>query len=378
MGNKIKTVIASVLKPVDDTRMYEKLGLSLHQTNRYEVNIIGFVSKNPPPRSDVRFFPVFRMKRGSFRRLLVSFRLLFYLFRLRPALLIATTFEILPAALVYKLFVPRVRLVYDIQENYALNMLSNRRQSRRAKWPAKVVRWLEIRSQAFIQLNLLAEKAYAKELPFVSNAVVLLNKFRKTGTKFQYKTPTEKSKPASAYPILVFTGTLSRDYGLLQSLDLVKSLAKIFPKLIAKFIGQVHDAKLLKYLLKEENQHLMLHVDSSPVPHSIILEEMADAHFGLVAHQPTPSIKNCFPTRIYELMALEIPIILQDHPPWTEFCQRWHACIAIDYNHVDTALLAEQMVKNTFYTRGHPTDIYWDSEEAKLIQAMDSLFGVKT
>lgn len=373
MDNKVKTVIASVLKPVDDTRMYEKLGLSLHQTNRYAVNIIGFVSKNPPPGSDVRFFPVFRMKRGSVWRLLASFTLLYYFFKLRPTLLIFTTYEIIPAALAYKLCFPQTSLVYDVQENYALNLLSNHKLSRKARLLAGFIRRLEKHAQAFIKLNLLAEIAYAKEVPYVSNNIILLNKFRNNDLA-----PTiyanESRNHEQRYPIMVFTGTLNRDYGILQSLNLVTELAKYFPNLLAKFIGQVHEPQLLKYLLGLNNQHIMLQVDTAPVPHSLILHEMAGAHFGLVAHQPTLSIKNCFPTRIYEFMAFEIPIILQNHTPWISFCQRWDACIPFDYNHSDIAWLAKQMRQKSFYKKGHPTDIYWGSEEVKLIKAMDRLF----
>lgn len=45
MDDKIKILIASVLKPADDVRSYSKIGQSLAQTNKYEVNIIGFDSK---------------------------------------------------------------------------------------------------------------------------------------------------------------------------------------------------------------------------------------------------------------------------------------------------------------------------------------------
>jgi hypothetical protein len=48
---KTKVVIASILKPIDDSRMYEKFGLSLEQANEYEINIIGFASKNIPTKN---------------------------------------------------------------------------------------------------------------------------------------------------------------------------------------------------------------------------------------------------------------------------------------------------------------------------------------
>ena len=376
MGYKIKTVIASVLKPVDDTRMYEKLGLSLLQTNRYEVNIIGFVSKSPPPNKEIRFFQLFRMKRNSYKRLFASFKLLFYFTRIQPELLILTTYEILPAALVYKFFRPRVKLVYDIQENYALNVVSNNSHSNLSILLARGIEYLESFSQALVSLNLLAEKNYAKEIRYLAKSVVILNKYSPSKgvpnkayeAKFAYKKESER------YPVLIFSGTISKDYGAMQSIGLVKELANLYPMLSAKFIGQVHDKYLLKRLLNIDDSHFRFYIDSNPIPHDVIMAEMAGADFGLVAHQPSESIKNCFPTRIYELMALKKPIILQNHPPWKNYCERWDACIAIDYNDYDVHWLADQIKNRTFYTRGVPDDIYWESEEIKLIKAMDGLF----
>ncbi len=54
-----KLVIASVLKPVTDTRMYEKIGRSIGQTKKYEVNIIGFYRKNLPVELNIKFNPIF-------------------------------------------------------------------------------------------------------------------------------------------------------------------------------------------------------------------------------------------------------------------------------------------------------------------------------
>lgn len=375
MDNKIKTVVASVLKPVDDTRMYEKLGLSLLQTNRYEVNIIGFTAKNPPLDNDIRFFPIFSMKRTSYQRLLVTFRLFYYMLRIRPTLIILTTYEILPAALLFKLYHPACRLVYDIQENYALNILSNQSYSLKARLIAKGIRKLETFSQKFISLNILAERCYAKELSFLAKSVVILNKAKQPQHSiWQTSTLKHAQQSSNKHPVLIFCGTISKDYGVFQAICLAEKLVNFFPELIAKFIGQVHDSTLLKKLKKNQNPHLLFHIDTQPVPHPQIMYEMAVADFGLVAHQPTPSIRNCFPTRIYELMSLNKPIILQEHPLWTNYCKPWDACIPIDYNNFDAEWVAEQMKQQKFYKKGKPDDIYWESEEEKLIKAIDSLF----
>ena len=49
-------LIASILKPVDDTRLYEKLGKTIGQTTKYRVNIIGFVTKKLPQDSSTAIF----------------------------------------------------------------------------------------------------------------------------------------------------------------------------------------------------------------------------------------------------------------------------------------------------------------------------------
>ena len=48
-------VIASVLKPIDDTRMFEKFGMSLSDSGNYNVVIIGYPSKAIPSYPNVRF-----------------------------------------------------------------------------------------------------------------------------------------------------------------------------------------------------------------------------------------------------------------------------------------------------------------------------------
>ena len=45
---KQRIVLASVLKPVDDTRMFEKIGKSLAREPKYEISIYGYPSNKPP------------------------------------------------------------------------------------------------------------------------------------------------------------------------------------------------------------------------------------------------------------------------------------------------------------------------------------------
>lgn len=380
MGNKIKIVIASVLKPVDDTRMYEKFGLSLQQTNRYQLNIIGFVSKNPPKSYGIKFYPLFNFKNSSWKRFFAPFIFAKYLFKIAPHVVIITTFELLPAVIIYKLCKRRSQLVYDVVENYALNFETNRKHSLLVKMVAKAIRFLEKTSQSFVKLNILAEISYAKEISFFSKkSLYVLNKYKDLNFSIPEVIPNIAQKAAESYPVLIFNGTISKNYGIFEAIDLAKALKNYYPDLLLIVAGHVTQTKLFSKLIELENLHecIFTKIAKDPIPHSEIIKLLELADFGLVAHRPVKSIKNCFPTRIYEYMAHLKPFILQKNPYWTSYCDPWKCAINIDFKNFEPGFVAQQMKSNQFYPKGIPEDIYWEPEAVKLIQAMDKISGRK-
>ena len=70
-----KILIASVLKPVDDTRMYEKIGLALAKIDKADIHIAGFASNNVSEYDNIEFHHLFKFNRLSLRRLLSSWKL---------------------------------------------------------------------------------------------------------------------------------------------------------------------------------------------------------------------------------------------------------------------------------------------------------------
>ena len=52
MTKKVIAII-SVLKPVDDTRNYEKVAASISNTNKYDINIIGFSANKKPANPNI-------------------------------------------------------------------------------------------------------------------------------------------------------------------------------------------------------------------------------------------------------------------------------------------------------------------------------------
>lgn len=374
MGNKIITVIASILKPVDDTRMYEKIGLSLQQTNRYAVNIIGFESKNLPLDSEIVFHPGFSFSNTSWKRIFASLKLLSYLYKIGPKLIIATTFEVLIAAVIFKITkrAKDIKIVYDVQENYALNFLTNRKNKPVTRFLAKGIREIEEGSQKFISLNILAEPNYTKEISFFSSPTIAVpNAYKAIHCRDTPIAPFP-AKLMKRSPKLVFNGTVSEIYGIRQSLEFANALHNFFPELLLIIVGHVTNTKLLTELLSytKSRSNIFAYISKDPLPHNEILEFVKISDFGIVAHQPVASIKNCFPTRIYEYMALQKPFFLQKHPYWTNYCDPWNCSINLDFNDFDVEDIAMQM-NESFYTAGTPDDLFWEKYEPLLIQEVD-------
>ena len=120
--SKTKIVLASILKPVDDTRMYEKVGISLSQTKKYAINIIGFWTKKKLKTNEAfTIFPAFSFERLAFRRLLAPWMCLKKYIKVKPKLIIFNTHELLIVTIIYKIIFGG-KIIYDVQENYYRNI----------------------------------------------------------------------------------------------------------------------------------------------------------------------------------------------------------------------------------------------------------------
>ncbi|MBR9999617.1 MAG: hypothetical protein KFF73_11635, partial [Cyclobacteriaceae bacterium] len=156
--SRISVVIASLLKPVDDTRMYEKLGLSLAQTNKYEINIIGFSIKKNIFHTNIRTHPAFHFSRTGISRLVQPIRYFKILLKVKPRIIIVNAYDLLLITLFYSGFTRSI-VIYDVQENYFRNILYNSPLPLPLKYLAAcAVRTMECMAHPFIHHYLVAEQ----------------------------------------------------------------------------------------------------------------------------------------------------------------------------------------------------------------------------
>ena len=365
MSNK-KIAIASILKPVDETRMYHKIGRSLARAG-YKVHIAGF--KGHTESDDISLYPFFFFKRLSFQRLKASVKIFFWLVKVKPVLFIITTHELLWAGILYKLLF-RKKLIYDVQENYYLNILNTH------AFPpfirsliAYYVRMKESVTASFIDHFFLAEKGYLKEINFVKNSYTVL----------ENKTliiPSAKRKSRSSKTIsLLFTGTLAESTGVFDCIEMAAKLKSEFENISFTIAGMCHIPEEYERLKKAIGRYEWVKVigGNHPVPHSEIVQLINDSDAGFIYYPNLELVKNTIPTKLYEYLAYQLPILLQDYEEWLMVAQRYNAALPVQSGSFDSKEIMEKLLKQSFYTTPAGKEVLWLEEEGKLLHIVEEL-----
>ncbi|MEO1051845.1 MAG: glycosyltransferase [Bacteroidota bacterium] len=368
-----RIVIASILKPVNDTRAFEKLGASLSKTNKYEVNIIGFATKKLPNYPNVRFHTDYHFNRLSWQRLFAGLKFLKRLRSLRPSYIVITTHELIIPALFYKLFHSTI-LIYDIQENYVQNILHT------SAFPSIIrpilASWVSIKervSRRFIDHFLLAERCYEKELKFTRKKATVLENYYQPPTSGMMSTPP---KVVKGEPIkLIFSGTLAEETGVFRACDLMNNLQQIDPNVTLTIIGYCNKSEVLERLqqLANSSNHIELIGGNELVPHDQIVNHLVQAHFGIISYLPSQNTKDRTPTKLFEYLSIGLPILLTEHAPWAEICAPYQASINIDFETYSARNVLEQMYAEHFYPNGPSSHFLWKNIERQLLNIIQSL-----
>jgi glycogen(starch) synthase len=365
---KTRILLASVLKPVNDARMFHKIGVSLSKLPGFEVHIAGFRAPLPPAPANIFFHPLFSFNRLSLKRLLAPGQFLALLFRVRPTVVVAGTFELLLPGLLYKLFHP-CQLVYDIRENYYLNLKSQQ------VFPPGVrdvlaggIRALEQLAAPAVTTFFLAERSYQQELPFTNRRyLVLENKFK----PYDHAAPTPVSAgiTLSGGPIrLLYSGTISELYGVFEAIDLCDRLNQADPVFTLTIIGHCPQQEVLEKVQAaiQGKPYIQLVGGARLVAHHLIIAAIRESQVGLLPYHPHPSLSRCLPTKLFEYLSAALPVLVEDNPYWRPLIEEKEAGIMLHYKSCQPADLLRQLRTATFYNRKDLQDLYWDSEEQKL------------
>jgi glycosyltransferase involved in cell wall biosynthesis len=363
-SRKKKVVIASTLKPVDDPRLYEKLALTLAGSERYECHIIG--APGGPVRH-VTKHELKRVKRLSLWRVTLPFAVLIKIFRQEPDILIIATHELLFVAFMYKILL-RGTVLYDVQENYYLNIIHT--DTFRPGLRQVIAAWVRLKELVmgrFIDCFLLAEKCFENELGFVRRrSVVVENKV--------IVPPGFKRKPHDDKIELLFSGTIDESTGVYDAVSIARLLNNVNPMYSLHIIGYCARPEVLAILkdMIAPFPFIRLTGGDTLQPHSKIIDAISKAHIGLVLYRPSPHINNRMPTKLYEYMGYNLPILIRSDLWWCEVVGKAQAGLAVNVDDVEAVSLAKNLRHSSFYSSG-TRNMTCEFDRHSLIEAIDTL-----
>jgi glycosyltransferase involved in cell wall biosynthesis len=326
--------LASVLKPLDDIRMYGKLALGvrycLPQTS---IHLFGRSVTMPKSMPDgFHTHPLRLGRRWGWRRLWAWWQFWRTLRRLRPQVVVVCALELLPWACLYKYWVG-CEVVYDMQENYSHNLRYGRTYP--YLW-RKPLTWLIETLERMVYPSLaqlwLAEYCYAEEIPWISGGIgntkapvfILPNK----ALVEMHKTPATVSEKKLN---LVCTGTLSEPYGITEAIAQTLALSSAGYPVQLYLVGYAPQEMYAQKLhsLAAQYPELIYWIregdGTQPVPHGRCMAYMQAADWVLLPYRLTSNLRARIPTRMYEALALGKPMLITHNEAWSQFLTQYPA-----------------------------------------------------
>jgi hypothetical protein len=359
-----------VLKPVDDTRMFEKMGQSLADSGEYEVHIIGYPSRKEHQYPHIHFYPSKAFNRLSAYRLTIPFRTLKLALKVKPDIVIVTTHELLFFSFLLKM-ITGVKVIYDIQENYFRNILFLPTFSILLRpFLAFYVRLKEKLYAPFVSLFILSDEGYTKELTFTKKKFIIVENKAKESLQKHATTTNDQSTIQ-----LLFSGTLAQSTGVFTAIQLTKSLHDVDDRIRLLISGYCAHQPTLRQIQSviELLDFIQLRGGDKLVPHDEIIEAINTSHFGIIAYPPNHATENTLPTKIFEYIAARLPFLLVNHPTWVNRCTLYPAAITFDPGHFNPQDILDKMHSTRFYVSEPDKDIYWSTASEKLKHAISLL-----
>ena len=127
------------------------------------------------------------------------------------------------------------------------------------------------------------------------------------------------SRPAPDPNRIIYLGGLSRVRGIPLALAAVREARTRLPGLRLELIGWVMDAETGQAIRAAEAEGWCLHLPRMGAP--AMLERALGAGVGLVTLLPQPNYLQALPTKLFEYMAMGVPVLASDFPLWRQLVE---------------------------------------------------------
>jgi glycosyltransferase involved in cell wall biosynthesis len=168
----------------------------------------------------------------------------------------------------------------------------------------------------------LAEQSYVKDYGHLQNTVVVQNMVLPEVAEIlaqRYRTPT-----------VGYAGVVAKERGigvLHQAIGLVRASGIVAE---VECVGPVHSITYrheLEALSFGPSGTFRLHERMAPFD---ALQLMAKCHIGMALLQPTPNYMDSYPTKLFEYMALGMPIVASDFPLYRDVIEGVNCGVCVD------------------------------------------------
>lgn len=372
MGRAKRIVhLTSVHRPLD-VRIFEKQCRSLAESG-HDVVLVA-VHDRDEVRDGVSIRAIARPDRQWKRMTLTAWQVFRAAWRERADLYQIHDPELLPWATLLRLLGKTV--VYDMHEHVPKDLIAKTWLPSILKTPT---RWLVEAAERILFFRLpivFAEDSYAADYRWVRRSVVVLNMPRVD----LLPQPTSDKLPVFT---LGYIGGVGEDRGSAVTMDALRLLMQRGRRVGWDCVGPVwppaHQAEL-------EQAAREAHLDevrfAGYMPSSQGWQRMRPCHAGLAVFAPRPNIIDSYPTKLFEYMALELPVITSNFPLYRAVVEKHQCGICVDPGSpqelaaaierlMDDPAMAREMGK-----RGRAavlSDYNWSTEFAKLLAFYEQL-----
>ncbi len=361
----------SVLDSVEHPRLRHRQAHSLVPGYRVVLAAAAHHPTSAPP-DGLELRPLPPVGHRSWRRIVRTFELIALLRHERPAAAHLHSIELLLPALLLR---PRgCRLVYDRHEDYPRNIGYGTHWPRWLRRPLAALvgryeRWAARRLDGVIY----AEREFAGRLPARRSAVV---ENRYCG-RIEAGQPHEKIPPRTP-PLLLVSGTIAEEWGLLRSLELwrlwnTQEMARL------AVVGRCRDAGLARQARELAcswglADRLLWEAPPEGVPFERIEAAIEACSLGLALYVLSPARNDRLPSKFYEFMAWRKPLLFTEHPPWTALNDQWQFGVSLPDGPPTAAQVARLVAQHRAgFPACHPQPIpasvwHWQSQGEVLRQ----------
>ncbi|TKI69894.1 glycosyltransferase family 4 protein [Sulfurimonas crateris] len=355
-----------------DTRIFLKMCSSLAKNENYSVSLVVADGKGDESKNGVNIVDVGAKTGGRISRMTTTVKKVFQKAKeLNSDIYHLHDPELISIGL--KLKKLGFKVIFDAHENISKQILNKEYINKFLRTAvSKIYRAYENYALKKFDYLVLAENSYAKDYKKVANKyeIVLNMPDIKPLEKFYSKNRTKNE--------LFYIGGISNDRGLDVTIEALNILKNKFPDIFMHYIGPF-GSTLLESLNVQENKNIKFY---GSIPLFEGMELSRNAKVGLSILKPIANYKESYSTKIFEYMAIGLPVITSNFQLYKDVIENYNCGICVnplEPKEIATAIEyiithpkeAEQMGQNG--KKAVIEKYNWSVEEKKLFEVYEEL-----